>query len=185
MKAGVDCVCGYPISLKTATPKSNPATRGRNRPAPARSTRTIAASSCHRRLLSNGKWRGSARFQPRSSVPNGFSSGLPEVAGYFEMDCSRLIIPAGTDEAPKLPEEKKPEKEPENGGGRPPSGLHRFIQGLLQTLPTPETEWSVQDRAKPLQTAANIFDLIYKGAAGRISVTAAHNDRSLRPQENE
>jgi hypothetical protein len=51
--------------------------------------------------------------------------------------------------------------------------LHPFIQGLLQTLPVPETECSAQERAKWLQTAANIFDLIYKGAGGGITVSAA------------
>lgn len=52
-----------------------------------------------------------------------------------------------------------------NGGGRrpPPGDLHPFIQGLLDTLPEPETTWTVEGRAKWLQAAANIFDLIYKG----------------------
>lgn len=54
------------------------------------------------------------------------------------------------------------------GGGR---GLHPFIQGLLDTLPAPATNWTVEGRAKWLQAAANIFDLIYKGD-GQISVKA-------------
>jgi hypothetical protein len=49
------------------------------------------------------------------------------------------------------------------------TGLHPFIQGLLGTLPEPETNWAVEGRAKWLQTAANIFDLIYKGT-GDISI---------------
>jgi hypothetical protein len=60
------------------------------------------------------------------------------------------------------------------------SGLHPFIQGLLKTLPEPETEWSGPDRAKWLQTAANIFDLIYKGDGG-IEVKSAIAARSPRP----
>ncbi len=111
-----------------------------------------------------------------------------ETAGFFEMDRTRLIMPAGTaDGAP--PPEKPADVEKDNGGGggssKPPSGLHPFIQGLLQTLPAPETEWSMQDRAKWLQTAANIFDLIYKGSGGGIVVTPARADRSPRPHEHE
>jgi hypothetical protein len=45
-----------------------------------------------------------------------------------------------------------------NGGG---GSLHPFIQGLLDKLPEPETDWNIASRAKWLQTAANIFDLIY------------------------
>jgi hypothetical protein len=62
------------------------------------------------------------------------------------------------------------------------------IVGLLQTLPramfgdtgAPETEWTTQARAKWLQTAANIFDLIYKGDGG-IKIEAAMAQRSPRP----
>ncbi len=48
--------------------------------------------------------------------------------------------------------------------------LHPFIQGLLKSLPAAESDWSVQDRVKWLQTAASIFGLIYKGD-GTITVT--------------
>jgi hypothetical protein len=51
------------------------------------------------------------------------------------------------------------------------SGFHPFIQGLLDTLPEPATNWTVEGRAKWLQAAANIFDLIYKGS-GQIDITA-------------
>jgi hypothetical protein len=50
--------------------------------------------------------------------------------------------------------------------------LHPFIQGLLQTLPEQGTKWKAIDRAKWLQTAANIFDLIYKRDCG-VKVEAA------------
>jgi hypothetical protein len=49
--------------------------------------------------------------------------------------------------------------------------LHPFIRGLLESLPTPETNWAVEGRAKWLQAAANIFDLMYKGS-GEIHITA-------------
>jgi hypothetical protein len=51
------------------------------------------------------------------------------------------------------------------------SGFHPFIQGLLETLPEPQTNWAIEGRAKWLQAAANIFDLIYKGS-GEIDITA-------------
>ena len=66
--------------------------------------------------------------------------------------------------------------------------LHPFIQGLLDTIPDipnpmEKPEWPVADRAKWLQTAANIFDLIYKGEGG-ITVSFARPDRSPRPGEH-
>jgi hypothetical protein len=48
-----------------------------------------------------------------------------------------------------------------------------FIRGLLATLLEPETEWAAAARIKWLQTAANIFDLIYTGDGGGIVVTLA------------
>jgi hypothetical protein len=48
---------------------------------------------------------------------------------------------------------------------------HPFIQGLLDTLPEPQTNWAIEGRAKWLQAAANIFDLIYKGT-GEIDIRA-------------
>jgi hypothetical protein len=51
------------------------------------------------------------------------------------------------------------------------AGRHPFIQGLLDTLPAPQTNWTMEGRAKWLQAAANIFDLIYKGN-GTITVSA-------------
>jgi hypothetical protein len=39
--------------------------------------------------------------------------------------------------------------------------LPPFIQGLLEKLPLGESEWDLAQRAKWLQTAANIFDLMF------------------------
>jgi hypothetical protein len=52
---------------------------------------------------------------------------------------------------------------------------HPFIQGLLDTLPEPATNWTVEGRAKWLQAAANIFDLIYQGS-GEIDIRARGGD---------
>ena len=57
----------------------------------------------------------------------------------------------------------------------PDSSLHPFIQGLLDTLPEPQTNWTVEGRAKWLQAAANIFDLIYKGS-GNIQIIAKSDE---------
>jgi hypothetical protein len=109
-------------------------------------------------------------------------------AGYFDHGSrDRLVRPpigSATGTASESPAERyqafEPEPEVENNGGgtggsgggrRPPRGLHPFIQGLLDTLPEPNTNWTVEGRAQWLQTAANIFGLLYKGE-GQISVKA-------------
>jgi hypothetical protein len=59
------------------------------------------------------------------------------------------------------------------------SGLHPFIQGLLDTLPAPETNWTIEGRAKWLQAAAHCFDLIYMGS-GEIQITAKATQEPAR-----
>jgi hypothetical protein len=49
-----------------------------------------------------------------------------------------------------------------NGGSSSGGQYHPFIQGLLQTLPEPNTEWQLSARKKWLQSALSIFDVIYK-----------------------
>lgn len=49
---------------------------------------------------------------------------------------------------------------------------HPFIEGLLESLPEPGTNWAIEGRAKWLQAAALNFDLMYKGS-GEIRITAA------------
>lgn len=95
-------------------------------------------------------------------------------AGFFEFGTDRLVLPSGTSSqaregAPKG-EEFKGESQrnggsPGGGGGGTGGGsdLHPFIQGLLKTLPEPESDWAIEQRLRWLQTAAGIFDLIYKG----------------------
>jgi hypothetical protein len=120
-----------------------------------------------------------------------------EQAGYFEHGKTRLVMPAVSvrDDLPPPPPPPPPEDERRerdgNGGngGRnpPPPGLHPFIQGLLDTLPSipnprEKPEWPAAERTKWLQTAANIFDLIYAGDGG-ITVSATRADRSPRPHD--
>jgi hypothetical protein len=54
---------------------------------------------------------------------------------------------------------------------------HPLAQGLLKALREPESEWPSGARKKWLQTAAHIFDLIYKGDGGGIEVILARADQ--------
>ncbi|MET0970218.1 MAG: hypothetical protein ABWY18_13535 [Tardiphaga sp.] len=104
-------------------------------------------------------------------------------AGFFAVGQDRLVEPiivGGGAQPPSRPPED--DAGGNNGGGgnrRQPSNenavdvsdLHPFIQGLLDTIPEPGTNWAMEGRAKWLQAAANIFDLIYKGS-GEIHITA-------------
>lgn len=102
-------------------------------------------------------------------------------AGFFEQGMNRLVRPGVAEVDPPPPKDENTGGGG-GGGGGDVSQLHPFIQGLLKTLPKPETEWKSADRAKWLQTAANIFDLIYKGDGG-IEVRAAAANRSPRPND--
>jgi hypothetical protein len=97
-------------------------------------------------------------------------------AGFFEMSIDRLVMP---------PSGGRNESKPVNGVKAPGVGAayqqrlgeesarHPFIQGLLETLPQVQTEWAIEDRAKWLQGAAGIFDVIYRDSSSsdkRISV---------------
>jgi hypothetical protein len=98
-------------------------------------------------------------------------------AGFFWAGTDRLTLPVIKSNPETRPiDEAKADDLSANGGSRngPGTGageLHPFIQGLLKTLPAPETEWAIPERVKWLQTAASIFGLIYKGE-GSIKVDA-------------
>jgi hypothetical protein len=55
-------------------------------------------------------------------------------------------------------------------------------QWFASDSPDPEEDWPAAGRVKWLQTAANIFDLIYKGDGG-IKIEMAMAQRSPRPNE--
>jgi uncharacterized membrane protein YgcG len=110
-------------------------------------------------------------------------------AGYFDHGGrDRLIRPPVASLSPGIEsaETPRPDAEPQTdfggggggsaggggggswgGGGMAPrvGRMHPFIQGLLDTLPEPNTNWAEEGRAKWLQAAANIFDLMYMGDA--------------------
>lgn len=103
-------------------------------------------------------------------------------AGFFAHGKERLVVPSGVShkEASKVGagrETAKPETtlrqngtDGGTGGGGGGAGYHPFIQGLLQKLPEPETEWSDEARAAWIDAAVKIFNLMYKGGEGRVSV---------------
>jgi hypothetical protein len=62
--------------------------------------------------------------------------------------------PIETPAQPAAPTEPAPPKSESQS-------LHPFVQGLLKTLPQPDSDWPMSKRAKWLQAASNIFDLIY------------------------
>jgi hypothetical protein len=94
-------------------------------------------------------------------------------AGFFSAGPDRLIEPilGGAPAAVKPTDEETVEAEG-NAGKKPTrkGGLHPFVEGLLETLPEPGTNWAIEGRAKWLQAAANNFDLMYKGS-GEIHIT--------------
>ena len=70
---------------------------------------------------------------------------------------------------PHRDQERSADREPESAQSktvqRPirqsADGTDPLIQGLFSKLPEPSTEWPLAARQKWLQTAANIFDLMY------------------------
>jgi hypothetical protein len=99
-------------------------------------------------------------------------------AGFFAYGATKLVYPAvGKPEikGPSAQTQEEINKKNGNGGGdgggaggNEPPKYHPFIVGLLDTLPStgnPKTEWTLQGRQDWLQTAAGIFNLIYKTSA--------------------
>ena len=97
-------------------------------------------------------------------------------AGFFANGNDRLVEPiiaGGSGPTSRAPvEDGENNRRQEGGGSSKPSGAgyHHFIQGLLDTLPPPDTNWAPEGRKKWLEACNNIFDLLYKGA-GEIDVT--------------
>lgn len=107
-------------------------------------------------------------------------------AGFFAQGEDRLVEPivrrgrwqSDTQPPAELPTDSAPSANSYN------QNMHPFIEGLLQSLPAPETEWSTEQQAKWLQTAAGIFGLIYKGSRGEIKVSVARAPSQL-PENTE
>ena len=107
-------------------------------------------------------------------------------AGFFPGgNEDRLVQPVILDAPSSSPAERQPERQPDvepqeralHDHIAVPTGrrLDPFIKGLLDRLPDTKplpdkAEWSVEDRARWLQAAAQIFDLIYSGNDGFVAV---------------
>jgi hypothetical protein len=84
-------------------------------------------------------------------------------AGFFEFGTDKLVMPTTAMRLAK-PVEREPVKALHQNQGdnlRYDTNYHPFIQGLLSSLPPANTQWPVEARKKWLQTAENIFGLIY------------------------
>lgn len=112
-------------------------------------------------------------------------------ANLFELSSDRLSIPPGLNTQKKeaeppqndesLNEVGAKKNQQSNGGGGNGGLYHPFIQGLIDKLPIPETSWSLKDRAKWLNTAANIFDLMYlEGEDRGVTVTLEGSTLSIK-----
>lgn len=109
--------------------------------------------------------------------------------GFFEHGRNRLVLPGAVTREGEQ-ERDKPDTDPDKGDDRKKGGggngegpskyLDPLIRGLVDRLPPADSEWSLPDRLKWLQTAANIFDIVYKGDGG-IDIRAATAERSPRP----
>ena len=66
-----------------------------------------------------------------------------------------------------------------DGRGGDVTELHPFFQGLLDTLPEPGTDWPKAGREQWLETARNIFALIYHDATDAVTPL-----RLLQPPQN-
>jgi len=95
-----------------------------------------------------------------------------EVAGFFELDKSRLIMPTGVGDAPPPPAADAKSDEDESngsggGGGKPPD-IDPIIRGLLVRLPKSGAVWPEAERKLWLQLLEGSFKLIYKDAGVKL-----------------
>ena len=110
-----------------------------------------------------------------------------KAAGYFNEGNDRLVKP-GFPDSEMPPEEPQPEDDKLSnvGGGHSGGGgddtLHPFIQGLLQSLPSPNTVWSTEGRVAWLKAAATCFDLMYRGE-GTIMIEGQENPTNATAED--
>jgi hypothetical protein len=107
-------------------------------------------------------------------------------AGFFDLSADRLTLPAiraaaktsGSGDGQQGETDLTKQNRNGNGGaGGGGDDLNPFIKGLLDKLPKADTPWSKDGRRKWLQTAANIFDLMYESVDGdgddEVSITVS------------
>ena len=101
------------------------------------------------------KTRARQVFQ-RSATQAGFFAFGTNKLVMPNIKASSTITPTTSDEEEETPELEKKKKEPERDKRDP------LIEGLLNELPSPKSEWSTEDRKKWLEMASAIFNVIYK-----------------------
>lgn len=86
-------------------------------------------------------------------------------AGFFEIAPDRLTLPPSLTSHDVSESAKTEDTQALSSSGNRSKvvsdDMHAFIRGLLEKLPDPESDWPLSGRVKWLQTAANIFDLMY------------------------
>jgi hypothetical protein len=86
-------------------------------------------------------------------------------AGFLWSGQGRVVLPAiklNGHSPPKPQVGSDAPDTPKGKGGGDGGGRHQLIDGLIETLPPSQSEWSTEDRKNWLQAAATIFNLIYK-----------------------
>lgn len=86
-------------------------------------------------------------------------------AGFFDFGTTRLVPPSIKVSAASPAPAPEPEKEPpaeKKKKEEPKPERHYLIEGLINELPDPQSEWTTEDRRKWLEMASAIFNVIYK-----------------------
>jgi hypothetical protein len=88
-----------------------------------------------------------------------------EIAGFFEMDRTKLIMPVGVADAPPVEEKKEPEKTSGGGGSGSGAELHLdpLLIALLKKIPDPSSGWAGPSRVRWFRTFAMNVSQIYDG----------------------
>jgi hypothetical protein len=93
-----------------------------------------------------------------------------EQAGLLGISRDALSLPAGFGESElPLPVAKKraprtrsqTPREPRKNKATWLAGVHPFVKGLIDQLPSPDMSWPAVERQKWLESAANVLDLVY------------------------
>ncbi len=107
-------------------------------------------------------------------------------AGFFTYGNSKLVMPnvkitakVAEQNGSDLGEEDEDKSDKRKGGDEPPpQKRHPLIEGLLNELPQPKSEWTTEDRRKWLEMASTIFNVIYKDSddsRGSLKVVVERN----------
>ncbi len=102
-------------------------------------------------------------------------------AGFFEFGNSRLVMPSikastSTEVLDEQESEDEDQEDQEEESGK--KRQHPLIDGLIKTLPEPQSEWTTEDRKKWLEMASTIFNVIYKDSddsRGSLKVVVERN----------